>query len=289
MRNLKKYLKLILLIIFISGCSLLKRDTMEDINIITTFYSLEYVTNYLYGNNAIVNSIYPDDTNIDTYKFTDKQIKDYSKNDLFIYMGISNDADSAVTFLNKNKNIKLIDATFGMNFKNGLEELWLNPSNLLMISQNIKTGLSEYITSTYLIKEIESNYDKLRIELSSLDANIKLSISNAKNKTIFVNDKSLEFLEKYGLNVIVVNENNINYEKNLITLKNSITSKTTENFFVLENGTISEEIQKLVTDKKIKLQTIRNLKNITDSERNNGVDYIKISKNNLEALKNELF
>ena len=34
----------------------------------------------------------------------------------------------------------IMDANFGMEIQYGIEELWLNPSNLLMISQNIKNA-----------------------------------------------------------------------------------------------------------------------------------------------------
>ena len=288
-RNKLKYILLLLTILFLSGCSLFKRDTMEDITIITTTYANEYVIDYLYGDNAIINSIYPDDTNIDTYTFTDKQIKDNSEKDLFIYMGKTNDADIAIKYLNNNKNLKLIDATFGMEYANGVEELWMNPSNLLMISQNIKNGLCEYITSSYLIKEIENNYEKLKIELSELDADIRLSFENAENKTVFTNDKSLNYLKKYGLDIIIVNENDSQYEKNLTLLKKNIENNKTKNFYVLEYTSLSKDIQKLIEEKKLNLLTIRNLKNITDDERNNSLNYINLSKQNLELLKKELY
>ena len=46
---------------------------------------------------------------------------------------------------------------------------------------------------------------------------------------------------------------------------------------------------KLITDKKINLLTLRNLKNINDDERNNKINYIDISKSNLDLLKKELY
>ena len=52
-----KYILALLIIILLTGCDLLKRDTMEDITIITTIYPLEYALDYLYGDNAIINSI----------------------------------------------------------------------------------------------------------------------------------------------------------------------------------------------------------------------------------------
>lgn len=291
MKKIKfKYIILIILITIIaSGCSIFKRDTMEDITIVTTSYANEYVIDYLYGKNAVINSIYPDDTNIDNYTFTEKQIKDNSEKDLFIYMGKTKDSDIAIKYLNHNKNLKLIDATFGMEYENGVEELWLNPSNLLMISQNIKNGLCEYITSSYLIKEIQDNYEKLKIELSELDADIRLSFENANKKTIFTNNQSLNFFKKYGLNIIIINEKDSQYEKNINLLKKSIENNETKNFYILEYTDVSNDLKKLIDEKKINALTIRNIKNITDDERNNDIDYISLSKQNLELLKKELY
>ncbi len=285
-----KYIILIMIFsLFLSGCSLLKRDNMEDISIITTIYSLEYVINYLYGDNAVINSIYPDDTNIDNYTFTDKQIRDNSKKDLFIYMGKTKDSDIAITYLNNNKNLKLIDASFGIEYKNGEEELWMNPSNLLMIAENIRNGLNEYISSSYLIKEIDNNYNNLKIELSELDADVKLSFENASKNTIFTNSNALKYLSKYGVNVIVLNKNDNQYEKNLTLLKNRINGKAIKYFYALENVEIPSEVQELVDDKSIKLETLHNLKNINDQERNNKINYIELSKDNLNMLKKELY
>ena len=153
-KSIFKLLAIILLLgVITTGC--FKRDDMEDISIITTVYPLEYVVNQLYGNNSVVNSIYPDGVDIDEYKITSKEYKDFSKKDLFVYNGLSSDKDIALKLINKNKNIMIMDANFGMEIQYGIEELWLNPSNLLMISQNIKNSLDELIDSKYIKEEIE--------------------------------------------------------------------------------------------------------------------------------------
>lgn len=296
MRNTKLYklknklLKAVLCmsLLFITGCDILKKDSMEDINIVTTTYSVEYVTNYLYGENSVVNSIYPDDTNTDTYKFTDKQIKENSNQDLFVYMGKTKDSDIAIKYLNTNKDLKIIDATYGMEIQYGEEELWLNPSNLLMISENIKNGLNEYISSTYLINQIEEKNNELRQVLSSLDSEIKLSIENSKTKLIVVGNKSLGYLSKYGLDVLVVNKDDSDYEKNLTLLKNYVNNNIISNFYILENTKLDKEIEKL-TENGLNIKTLRNLKNITDEERNNNTGYVELSKQNLESIKEEIY
>ena len=286
---MKKIIIIFITLFFISGCSLFKRDEMENINVITTNYTLEYVVNYLYGDNSLVSSIYPDEVDIDNYTFTEKQIKDYSKKDLFVYMGVTNDSDQAVTFLNHNNKIKIIDATYGMNYKYTADELWLNPSNLLMIAQNIKNGLGEYITSTYLLKNIDSLYDELKVKLSNLDAEYKTSIENAPEKTIVVNSDNLLFLEKYELNVISLDENNTNYERNLALFKSYLRQETIKYLYIYENAPLTEEVKKIIEDNSVETLDIKNLKNITDEERDQDEDYFTIMYNNLEEIKKELY
>ena len=283
-----KYI-LLLALLFTSGCTFFKRDTMEDINIVTTIYPLEYLTNGIYGQSSIVNSIYPDDVDVDNYKLTEKQIKDTSEKDLFIYMGLTSDSDIAVELINKNKSLKLIDATFGMEYKQDVSELWLNPANLLMILQNIKNGLDEYIDNAYLKLEINDKFNEVKLDLSELDANLKTTIENANKNTIYTNDNSLLFLEKYGLKVIVVNKNIELYDKNLALLNEAIENNKVTYFFRLEDTTLPSDVKTLVDNNKIKELEFRNLKNITDTERDNKQNYINITEKNIENLKKEIY
>ncbi len=289
MKKIKLFILSILGISLLTGCTLFKRDTMENINIITTIYPLEYTTNYLYGDSSVVNSIYPDDINTDNYSLTEKQLKDFSEKDLFIYMGSSKDSDIAVELINRNKKLKLIDATFGMEYKQDISELWLNPSNLLMILQNIKNGLDEYIDNTYLKLEIQEKFNELKMMLSEVDASLKTTAENANKKVLFTNSKALSFLEKYGIKVIVVNTDLELYEKNLALLNEAIDKNNIKYFYVIEDSTLSNDVQKLVDDKKITALEFRNLKNITDDERNNKKTYIDIMNLNIESLKKELY
>ncbi len=286
---MKKIIILFLLVFTLSGCSLFKSDSMDGITILTSNYALEYVTNYLYGDNSVVTSIYPDGVDISNYKFTNKQIRDYSKEDMFIYMGLTNDSNQALTFLNKNKNLKIIDASFGIQYKYKEDELWLNPSNILMISQNIKDGLSEYITSKNLKDEISKRYENIKVELSNLDANYKTTVQNARDKVIAVNSDSLLFLEKYNIEVISLDKNNPDYEKNLILFKENLAEETLKYFYVYENSEVDSSINNLVTDNNLEILNIKNLKNITDEERDTNATYITLMTSNLEELKKELY
>lgn len=288
-KNIFKFTALFTLILLTTtGC--FKRDTLEDIDIITTDYPIEFIVTQLYGEHSDISSIYPDGINTSSYKLTSKLISDYSKKDLFIYNGLGKDKDIASQFLTKNKDMLIIDSSYGMEISYENYELWLNPSNLLMMSQNVKNGLEEYLTNNYLEKTIETKYEELKIKLSELDAEIKLAIENGTRNTIIVNSDSLKFLEKYGLNVISIDNSNQQLsDKVLSTVKEYITNGSVKYVILLENYENSDVVNSLITETNVKTLTFRNLSNITDEERESDVNYFDIMRDNIDTLKKELY
>lgn len=288
MKRIKLLLISLLLIVLTTGC--FKKDNLEGIEIVTTAYPYEYVTNILYGDHSLVTSIYPDGTDITSYKISNKVIKDYSKKELFIYNSLNNDKDLAKDLLSYNKNMLIIDATNGMETTYGEEELWLNPSNLLMIAQNIKNGLNEYIINNYLKKQISNNYEKLKVSLSELDADIKLTAENATRKVIVVNNDSLKYLEKYGFTVISLDDStNSISDKTVTDIKNNIKNGEINHLFILDKTTNSDIFNQIVNDTGINTLTFKRLDNITDTERDNKEDYMTLMNYNIELLKSELY
>ena len=146
MKKIKRLLLLILLtVICTTGCT---KDNMEGINIVVTNYPNEYITDAIYGKHASITSIYPDGVNIDKYKISKKQKQEYANADLFIYNGlIEKERDLAVDLLEINKKLKIIDAAYVLETEYSTEELWLDPSSLLMMAQNVRLGIEEYIYS----------------------------------------------------------------------------------------------------------------------------------------------
>ena len=209
MKKIKITISLILLIsfFFLTGCSLFKSDVMEDIDVYTTTYPINYLTKYLYGNHSTIYSIYPSGVNFKDYELSDKKINEFAKSDLFIFNSLDQDRNYAVAMINKNRNLKLIDTAYGMKYNYSIEELWLNPYNYLMMAKNIKESLDEYITNPYLVEEINDNYEKLKYELSKLDATYKDALKDSTNRTIVADNSLFKFLEKYNVEVIVLEEN----------------------------------------------------------------------------------
>jgi len=284
---MKKILILLLIILPLTGC--LKVDTMEGIEIYTSVYPIEYVTRALYGDYAEISSIYPDGVNVETYELTEKLITDFSKGDLLIYNGLSDEKLYAADMINQNGKLKIIDASQGMEVDNSLEELWIDPSNLLMIAQNVKNGLEQYITSSYLEQEIENNYEDLKLYISEVDATLKEVVQNADQENIVVGSSSLLFLEKYGLNVIYLGDEDLITDKILADTNKLIADGEIEYIYLEKFDEGNDIITSFVAEHGISLKIINPISNITEEERQNKEDYISLMEENIEALKEELY
>lgn len=203
---MKKIIVLILCIFLLTGCNLFKSDALKDIDVYTTTYPVNYIINYLYGEYANVYSIYPSGVNFKEYELSEKKLNEFAKSSLFVFNSQDIDRNYAVSMLNKNSNLKLIDASLGMNYTYSIEELWLNPYNYLMMAKNTKTSLNEYISDPYLNKQINEKYEELQYELSKLDATYKETLKDAKYTTIVTDNELFKFLEKYNIEVITLEE-----------------------------------------------------------------------------------
>lgn len=285
-----KYLSIFILIAIVMTTGCFKRDNLEGIEIVTTTYPLEFATSYLYGEHSIINSVYPDGIDTSSYKLSEKQLNDYSKKKLFIYNRITNDKDIALEFLERNENMLIIDATYGMEITYGEEELWLNPSNLLMMTQNIKNGLQEYMTNSYLEKEIDKKYEEIKVSLSELDAELKLTAENATRKKIVVNSDALKFLEKYGFEVVSLDTTKNPVSERIINeVISEIENKQIKHIFLLEDKTNSDALNQIIEKTKVETYTFRRLDNIKEEERDEKIDYFSIMNSNIELLRNELY
>ena len=276
----------ILSVFLLTGC--FDTNHLEGSNITTTVYPVEYLIDRLYGEHSKINSIYPNEADISKYELTDKQIKEYSKETtLFVYNGLSNEKEIAKTFINKNKNMHIIDVSYGMNYKYGIEELWLNPNNYLMLANTIKNDLEELSSSKYAAEEIEQNYAKLEEDLTTLDAelrNIARAAKNTNSETIVIAYDSLGFLERYGFNVI-----NISSESNITSsIKNKFKNKTYTKIFVADKNKVSDSVKDLVDNYKVELIEINMMHTLTDQERSNKDNYLTIMNDFITKLSNEV-
>lgn len=291
MKKIKLFM-LLISIFLLSGCNITK-DSMEDIEIYTTIYPIKYLIDSLYGTNSTIYSIYPSGVNTKDFKLSDKKLEEYSKTDLFVFNSLDRDREYAVKMINNNKNLKVIDVSMGMTYDNNITELWLNPYNYLMMAENTKNGLLEYVDNPYLISNsdgtgIENRYDELKYNLSRLDADIKEAISLAPNKTIVVDNDMFKYLEKYNLNVISL-EDNDNLNENVIYEVKKLIRNGNIKYIYSSSKETNSICKSLIDEYGISLLTLNTMESIDGEITNSNENYITIMNNNLDLLNKELY
>lgn len=285
MKLIRSLVVLFITLILLTGC--FKRDNMDDISIAVTKYPIEYLVKNIYGFNSTASSVYPVGSDVDTYTLSKKQLRKYSTNDIFVYNGLTDEKKIAAGLLNYNSSIKIIDVAKGLNDTYEEEELWLSPSNYLMLAQNIKDSLLSYINSTILKQEINDAYEELKLNISMLDANIKVIAENASNKTIIVGNDLFKFLEKYGYNVLSIDESK-NKKSDYQEAKNLVSNKSNSYVFVLEKSVNDENVAKL-KNAGASIVSIKSLKSLTQDEINDGYDYLQYMNTFIDDLKSEVY
>ena len=235
---------------------------------------------------ATVKSIYPNGIDTSKYTLTDKQKSIYASSDMFVYAGVTDEVKLAAEFLNTNQNISIIDGTKGLSYSSEVCELWLDPSNYLMIARNIKSTLIDYANNVYDEEKIDKLYDELKIKISEIDVDLTMMGKNASNKNILVTNDSFNFLSKYNINVISIKEGDT---KSINDAKKLINSGEIKYAYVLRGNTLSQEIETFIKNYNLEKIEIDSMYTITDEDKNNGNDYLSIMTENINKFKTELF
>ena len=279
---MKKIILLLIVLFVTAGCSFTK-DDLENAHIYTTVYPIKYLTECLYGEYATIESIYPAGADVKNYELKEKQIKKYAKSDLFIYNGLSNEKNTAKNLINANKNLLIIDVSYGLSYTYTLEELWMSPNNYLMLAKNIKDNLITYLKSKYIIENVEKNYNELAEVLSLMDADLRSVGKEAENKgtnTLVVNDDALNFLQNYGFKIISLDPDTVS-ESTINSISQAFKKKTYTTMIILDNNK-SEAIEKIINDNKIEVINVNSMLNNSPSDDN----YVTQTQSFIDSLRN---
>jgi len=283
---MKKKLGILLCSLLLTGCDF--NYDYSDINFYTTAYPIEYATNILYSDYANISSVYPIGSD-KSYEVTDKKKEKYALGNAFIYSGIANEATLARDLINKNDNMHIIDATKGMKLNYDLSGLWLDPTNYLMMCSNIKSGLIDYNDNVYVKEQIEENYKKLNEAVSDIDVQLYNIGKNGNYDTILTTNDTLNYLTKYNINVISIDEDNQLIDKAYSQAKKLISDKKIQYIYYIEGDEFNQTQEKLISDNSLVKVEINNLFTLNDEEKTQEEDYIKIMNNIITLYKKELY
>ena len=270
------------LLLLASGC-----NNLENANIYTTTYPIEYLANTLYSDHSTASSIYPDGADVENYTLTEKQTDNFSKGTLFIYNGTTVEKQIANTLVKKNKNLKIIDAAYALKYDYGVEELWLSPSNYLMLAANIKDSLQEQIGSKYINAEIENKYKTLEETLSIMDAEIRSIAKNAKkrnNHILIADSNTFKYLENYGFKVISLEDYTLNTSP-LASLKSNFKAGTYKYVLTKKGVDESAVLKDLKKDTSAVSMPVDFMNTLSEDSRKANETYLTIMKQYIANLK----
>ncbi len=280
-----KYLFLLTIIFSLTGC--FNKSSMEDISIVTSVYPIEFVVNSLYGQRSNITSLYPNDSDITNFEITDVLLEQYDNNELFIFNGLTDEKEYLKVLRSNNKDLKIIDATTDMKIDYSIEELWLDPNNLLTIANNIRKGFSEYIDSTYLTNEINENYENLKVELTNLDGSFYSTVKNSNNNTIIVSDNAFSYLKKYDITVISLDPDTLTAKDKNEAIK-LLKNNTCKYIFIKYGEEVSDELKDIIDESGAETLELFTMTDLHDINLENS-NYIKLMNQNLDKLKLELY
>lgn len=280
---MKKFFKGLLLGMFmlsLSGCG---EEALVNNDVYTTIYPTLYLTEFLYGEDRNVLSIYPSGADVGSYELTDMQKENYSKAGLFVYNGLTNEKELAREFLNNNPELLLIDVSYGLNYEYAIEELWLSPNNYLMLAKNIKNNLLDYTTSTVLKENIEDRYKEIEEELSFMDAELRSVAMEAKsdgNATLVVSSNKLLFLENYGFQVIVLGD-----EENE-SISELFDDGDVSDIYLCDIDQKNDFITSLESEYDANIINVDTMYTLTDEEASGNKTYLTIMREFIDNIRN---
>ncbi len=279
---MKKFINLglvMVLLLSLSGC--FRDDKLLNDNVYTTVYPIQFLTDYLYGSEKTVQSIYPSGADVFNYELTLKQKENYHRGALFVYNGLTNEKELAREFLNDNENVLLIDVAYGLNYEYEVEELWLSPNNYLMLAKNIKNNLIDYTTSKIVIDSIESKYNELQQTLSYMDATLRNIANSAASKDIVVSSSKLKFLENYGFNVIVLAD-----EDYSTSIESNFKNEKYKDIYMCSSDEETELIKNLKDKYKANIINVEMMYTLSDEEVLNNDNYLTIMQTFIDNIRN---
>ena len=101
--------------------------------------------------------------------------------------------------------------------------------------------------------------------------------------------KSLNFLEKYGFEVINLTNNGKEKDDNIDQAKQLLKDNELSYVYCLEHSKNYDFIDELNNDYNAKILTVRSLDTITEDDVENNDDYLSIMHSNVDLIKQETY
>ncbi|WP_077624913.1 metal ABC transporter solute-binding protein, Zn/Mn family [Sediminibacillus massiliensis] len=294
---------------FLAGCSEnagQPNDDDSNYTIKTTIYPIQYIVERLGGNAINAQTIYPPGSDAHSYEPTSKEITEIANSDTFIYLGEELETFASTTAdALKSENVQLIELAGheelfdqSTDNKSGHDHshanhshsdhdphIWLDPMRMLTMAEIISGELTNLAPE--LEQSIETNLSELKDDLQALDKEFKTKVASKQHKEILVSHAAYGYWEqRYGIEQIAINGISNSSEpsqQDLIRIIDQARELNMEYIIFEQNvsNNVSKEIQKELNATPL---TIHNLAVLTETNIEEGHDYLSLMEENIEVL-----
>lgn len=275
------------------------QESVGKIKIVTSFYPLYELAKQIGGEKVVVKNIVPAGSEPHDYEPTPLDIVDLQKADLLIINGAGLepwvnkllpdlekrrvkiiDESKAVTVLQtNNENQQNADNPFDPHF-------WLDPLNFLEEGRVITAMLSQISpeNSAYFEKNAQDYFSKLQ----NLDKDFVAALANCKQHEFVTSHAAFSYLaRRYNLTMIAITGISPDAEpepKKIAELSLLLKAKNIK--VVFTEPLVSSKIAKVIADETgASVMTLNPLEGLTNTEIQQGKNYLEVMKDNQAALK----
>ncbi|ANS74569.1 zinc ABC transporter substrate-binding protein [Paenibacillus yonginensis] len=283
----------------------------EKLQIKTSFYPMFEFTRHVAGDLADVESLVPPDVEPHDWEPTAKDLAEITDADVLIYNGAglegwvdqvtSSATGGHLTTIEASKGLDIMDGFVEEEEEEGHEEghdhdhggldphVWLSPALAIQEVQNIEQGLAQVDpdhADTY-----KANADAYVAQLQQLDQDFKDGLKDVKRKDFITQHAAFGYLAKeYGLTQVPIAGLSPEQEPSAAKMAEIVDFAKEHNvktifFETLVSSSVADTISKEIGAKSAVLNPIEGL---TAEDQADGLDYIGLMRQNLEALKTAL-
>ena len=268
----------------------------SKIQVVTSFYPLEFLAREIGKDLVTVQNITPAGTEVHEYEPTQQQIIDISKSDLLLLNGAGLESWSKkITEINPApKNISDLSKSFQLT---ELDEegqkiqdphIWLSPKNYIRMTQVITTNLQKNQNQDTQAK-IKTNSQVLIQKLENLERDYRsqLTLVNCTKTKFLTNHDAFNYLARdYNLEAIAINGLSPESEPTTQELANLASIVKSENIkYIMTETTSSPKLAiTLASQADIKTLELNPLEGLSQEDIESGKNYITEMTSNLKNL-----
>jgi len=292
------YLVVIVVLIFLSGCSenkVTENKSDYKIKIVTTIFPVYDFVRAITGENADITMLVNPGMSIHSYDPSPSEMRNISNSDVFISIGGENETwvDRITDSINPPiKNvIKLIDYVIDEDDKIHDEHIWTSPINAVKMIEIISNKL--IVIDKENAEFYGKNADAYITKIMDIDAETHEIVDNAPLKTIVVADRFplRRFTDEYALSYVAAFDGCSDQSDASVSAINNIVNKVKDEnikyIFYVELST--QNTAKSISEYTgAEMLMFHSCQNVTKSEFDSGETYLSLMTKNLFNLRKAL-